>query len=307
MQNSELLMTELQKAVNGGNAVTLRDDDARAFVLDALNTANILPKLYHHFAKSGTGSIDKLGVKKRTMKKHQGLATNPDGTDIKTEGDVPFRLVETYIDTWIKNDNVVYTAQTRGQDVRQALLSMMQKQFMVDLQDLAFNGDEASSVDFLKLNDGFIVQAKKNAIVKKVGATLPTIEELTALTGEIPEEWISESFKWHMSLATSKYYVNLIQSRQTNLGDAAIVNGKLTFLGGHEVQIVESMENNVILFTPTDNLGVVFGYSVNLETAAKDSNATAKQATYHFMENDTDFVIRETKALAYIGIGTPED
>lgn len=310
MDNSALLLEQLQKATNSGNAVTLRDDNARAFMLDAVNTASVIPKLFHHFAKSGTGSIDKLGVKRRTLREHKGIQTTPDGIDIKEEGTVPFQIVKMYVDSWIENDNVVYTAATRNQDVRVALTSLMQKQFMTDVQDLAFNGDESSSSPFFKLNDGFIKLAKQQAATEAVleGAELPTIQELTEFTGNIPEELLNDTFKWHMSLATSLHYVNEIQNRQTPLGDSAIVDGKLSNLGGFGVQVVENMKKDVIIFTPTNNLAIVFGYTVKFETAPRDAMAVAKQATYHFMENDIDFIIREAKMVGYIEkkIGTPE-
>lgn len=83
-------MASIQKA---GNNVTLRDDNAREFVLDTVASSSTLQKLHVYFTNSGTGSIDKLGVKKRTLKKHKGINTNPDGTDIAEESDVPFSLV----------------------------------------------------------------------------------------------------------------------------------------------------------------------------------------------------------------------
>ena len=86
------------------------------------------------------------------------------------------------------------------------------------------------------------------------------------------------------------------------LGDAVLVDGALRNIGGFGVEVVESMENNVILFTPYENLAVVSGLTVTLTTAAQDSRAVAKQATYHFMMDDVDFIIREPKALAYFGL-----
>lgn len=290
-------MAAIQKA---GNNVTLRDDNARAFVLDAIASSATLAKLHTYFALSGTGTIDKLGVKKRTLKKHKGTQTEPTGTDIAEEDEVPFNLVPVYMDTWIENSNTFYTARTRGQDVRQALLSLMQQQYSADLQDLAFNGDESSTNAFLKLNDGFTKQAKTKAVAKKIAAKLPTIQELTMFTGEFEDKYINGTFKWIMSRATNLHYVAEVQNRPTNLGDTTIVGGILTNIAGYSVEVVDGMENDVILFTPLENLTVVAGLNVTLTTAAQDSVAVAKQSTYHFLMNDNDFVIREVKMLGYI-------
>ena len=301
--SNEALMKQMSAIQKAGNDVTLRDDNARAFFLDAVATAGTIGKLYKHFAKSGTGSLDKLGVKKRTLKLHQGINTPDTGTDIAEEGTVPFTLVPVYMDTWISNSNTFYTARTRGQDVRQALLSLMQQQFAADLQDLAFNGDSDSTDAFVKLNDGYIKLAKNSAVVKKESAALPTIQELTAATAEIEPKYLRQgTFKFFMSQTTATNYVVELQNRNTPLGDAVLVDGALRNIGGFGVEVVESMANDVILFTPYENLAVVSGLSVTLTTAAQDSRAVAKQATYHFMLDDVDFVIREPKALGYFGL-----
>ena len=304
---NEEILKQFKEVMKAGNDVTLREDNARAFLLDAVANADTLNKLYHHFAKSGTGSIDKLGVKTRTLKTHKGTNTTPDGTDIKEENEVKFTLASLYLDTWISNSNVIYTSRTRGQDVRQALLGLMQKQFAADVQDLAFNGDEASTVDFLKQQDGYIKLAKNNAGVKHSFKGLPAIQKMTEVTGEIESKYLNDQYKWFMSRATNMHYVAEVQNRQTNLGDATIVNGKLTQISGFDVEIVDSMDNNVILFTSYENLTVVLGMEVTLTTAAQDSASVAKQASYHFLMEDIDFVIREDKAIAYIDAAGEED
>lgn len=302
MKNEDLLK-QMAAITKAGNNVTLRDDNARAFVMDMTGGQATLKKLPVYFAKSGTGSIDKLGVKRRNLKKHQGVNTKPDGTEIKEEASVDFSLTSLYLDTWIENSNTFYTARTRGQDVRQALLSLMQGQFGADLQDLAFNGDETSDDVFLKLNDGFIKMAKANAAVKLNGAKLPTIQELTTgVVGKVESKYLNSTFKWFMSPATASHYVAEIQNRETVLGDSAIVNGTLTNIAGYGVEVVDSMENDIVIFTPYENLTQVIGLDVTLTTAAQDSTAVAKQATYHFMLTDIDFVIREDKMVGIVTV-----
>lgn len=305
--DNQTLMKQMHSIQKAGNNVTLRDDNARAFWLDQIAQAGTLPKLGTYFALSGTGSIDSLGVKARTLKKHQGAATTADGTDIAEEGSVPFTLTPLYLDTWIENSNTFYTARTRGQDVRQALLTLMQQQYAADTQDLAFNGDEASEDAFLKLNDGFVKQAKAfgaDAGFSKLDADkLPTIQELTAYTAQIEPRYLrAGQYHWFMSQGTAIHYVNELQDRNTGLGDATIVNGTLTNLGGYSVEVVEGLDNDVILFSTYENLTLVTGLNVTLTTAAQDSVAVAKQATYHFMLEDVDFVIRNKKMVGIITV-----
>lgn len=303
MNNTELLQKQFAAISKAGNNVTLRDDNARAFVLDVVSGQETLGKLPPYFAKSSTGSIDKLGVKRRTMRTHQGTSTTATGTDIKDETTVPFTLSPFYVDTWIENSNVFYTAQTRGQDVRQALTSLMQQQFGGDLQDLAFNGDTASTDVFVKQKDGFIKKAQASAAVKLTPKTLPTIEELTTdVIGGFDKKYLNSTFKWFMSLKTSTHYVAEIQSRATNLGDVAIVNGQLTNIAGFAVEVVDNFPDDVVLFSPFENLTPVLGYEVTMQTAAADSTSVAKQATYHFVLTSADFVIRELKMVGVVTV-----
>ncbi|GAW63391.1 phage-like element PBSX protein XkdG [Ligilactobacillus acidipiscis] len=305
--DNQILIKQMHSIQKAGNNVTLRDDNARAFVLDQIAQAGTLPKLGAYFALSGTGSIDSLGVKSRTLKQHQGAATKPDGTDIAEEGSVPFTLVAMYLDTWIENSNTFYTARTRGQDVRQALLTLMQQQYAADIQDLAFNGDQASDDAFLKLNDGFIKQAKgagDGAAFSVLDTDkLPTIQELTTYSAQVEPRYLrAGQYKWFMSQATATHYVVELQNRNTVLGDAELVDGTLKNIGGYAVEVVENMDNDVILFTTYENLTVVYGLNVTLTTAAQDSVAVAKQATYHFMLEDVDFVIRNKKMVGIVTV-----
>lgn len=303
MNNTELLQKQFAAISKAGNDVTLRSDNARAFVLDVVSGQATLQKLPPYFAKSATGSIDKLGVRRRTMRTHQGTATNPTGVNITEESSVPFTLSPFFVDAWIENSNVFYTAQTRGQDVRQALTTLMQQQFGADLQDLAFNGDTASTDEFLKQKDGFIKKAQAGADVKLTPTALPTIETLTTdVVGGFESKYINSNFKWLMSLKTSTHYVAEIQNRNTNLGDAAIVNGQLTNIAGFAVEVVENFPDGVVLFSPFENLTPVLGYEVTMQTAAADSVSIAKQATYHFVLTSSDFVIRELKMVGIVTV-----
>ena len=54
--SNETLIKQMNAILKAGNNVTLREDNARAFFLDAVATAGTIGKLFVHFAKSGTGS-----------------------------------------------------------------------------------------------------------------------------------------------------------------------------------------------------------------------------------------------------------
>lgn len=301
MNNTELLqkqMQDLQKA----NDVTLPPDEGRAFMRDVVGSAATLQKLYFYDAKSPVGKIEALGVKKRRMRLHQGLDTVPTGTDHVTERPVPFALVPVMTDAWFKNDNVYYTARMRGQNVEDIIAGMIQDQFAADMQDLAFNGDEDSADTFLEMNDGFLKQARTNAdTIKHDVAAAITVSDLQKVPTKVAREQLrAGKFVWVMGAGTHAALQAEVLQRDTQLGDAVLVEGELRKLHGYDIEIVDHIEEDKVLFTPLENLTVVTGFDVTYRRTGEGPEAVAKQGTYHFVLSSADFVIRTPKALVYI-------
>ncbi len=297
-------MAALQKA----NNVTLPKDDGRAFMKDVVASGDTLNKLFFYPAKSPLGAIDMLGVKKRQLRLHQGLNTTPDGADHVIERTVPFALAPVYTHAWFQNDNVYYTAQSRGQNVEDVVASMIQQQFGADIQDLAFNGDEASADVFLKINDGYLKLAKTNAdTIKPTLAGEVTIADLQKVPKQVaPEQLRAGRFVWIMGRGTHAALQAEVIARETAKGDAVLVDGELSKLHGYGIEVVDHIEEDIVLFTPLDNLAVITGFDVEYGRTAEGPEAMARQGTYHFVLSSVDFIIRTPKALVYIeGQDTP--
>ena len=301
MNNTELLQKQMQN-LQKANDVTLPPDEGRAFMRDVVGSAATLQKLYFYDAKSPVGKIEALGVKKRRMRLHQGLDTVPTGTDHVTERPVPFALVPVMTDAWFKNDNVYYTARMRGQNVEDIIAGMIQDQFAADMQDLAFNGDEDSADAFLEMNDGFLKQARTNAdTIKHDVAAAITVADLQAVPTKVAREQLrAGKFVWVMGAGTHAALQAEVLQRETQLGDAVLVEGELRKLHGYEIELVDHIEEDKVLFTPLENLTVVTGFDVTYRRTGEGPEAVAKQGTYHFVLSSADFVIRTPKALVYI-------
>lgn len=301
MNNTELLQKQMQD-LKKANDVTLPPDEGRAFMRDVVGSAATLRKLYFYDAKSPVGKIEALGVKKRQMRKHQGLDTVPTGTDHVIERGVPFALVPVMTDAWFKNDNVYYTARSRGQNVEDVVAGMIQEQFGADMQDLAFNGDEASADPFLEINDGFLKQARTNAnTIKHDVAADITVADLQVVPTKVAREQLrAGTFVWVMGAGTHATLQAEVLQRPTPLGDAVLIDGILRKLHGYDIELVDHIEEDKVLFTPLENLTVAVGFDVQYQRTGDGPDAVAKQATYHFVLSSADFVIRTPKALVYI-------
>lgn len=297
----EMLQKQLAD-IRKANNVTLPKDDSRAFMRDAVASASTLKKLFFYPAKSPEGQIDVLGVKKRRMKLHQGVDTEPNGTDIVEERVVPFLLTKVFTDAWLEDENIYYTAQSRGDNVGDAILAMMRDQFSADMQDLAFNGDKSSTDAFIKMKDGFLKLARTNSDTIKHDVTgAIKVMDLQAVPPKVaPEQIRVGNYVWIMGRGTHTALQAEVIARETPKGDAVLIDGELAKLHGYSIELVDHIEEDVVLFTPLENLTVVTGYEVKYRRSSESERAVAKESTYHYISSSMDFLIRTPKALVVV-------
>lgn len=303
MENQALL--KQMDAITKNQNIALPADDARQFMNDMVSRASTLPKLGKHFAKSDVGQIDALDIAPRKTKLHQGLATAVDITDKVTSRAVEFVVRNLYLDLWLERDTIYYTAQSRGQDIDQAVAQMLQQRFAADVQDLAFNGDEAGS-GFIAMNDGFLKLAKGAATgARKISGDV-TMAKLAELVGSIPADQIAVGdYKFILGRASYLKLQAEVANRETAAGDAALINGTLTAAHGFGFEVVDHITTDEVIFTPLENLVTVLGRQVSLNRVAEGVEPTIKQAIMYFLLSGVDFVIRTPQAVAYLGPATP--
>ncbi|MCT4779831.1 MULTISPECIES: phage major capsid protein [Exiguobacterium] len=302
MNNNEML-ADLEAIKKANSSVTLPEDVGRAYMQDVVAQGTTLAKLFIYPATAPVGTIDMIGIKKRNLKEHLGLDTEPTGSDLTEERSVPFTLKPVYTDTWLKNSDVYYTARSRGQNIETIITSMIQQQFGADLQDLAFNGDEDSADLFEKLQDGFLKLARENADTVKHDVTgVVKVADLQKVPVKVAREQLRAGrFVWIMGAGTHAALQAEVMERETPKGDAVLIDGELSKLHGYAIELVDHIEDDVVLFTPLENLAVVTGFNVQYDRSGTSERAVAKQATYHFVLSSIDFIIRTPKALVYIG------
>lgn len=304
MENQALL--KQMDAITKNQNVVLPADDARAFMNDMVSRAITLPKLGKHFATSDHGEINALDIAPRQTKRHLGLATAVDTSDKLSARAVEFTVKNLYLDLWLERDTIYYTAQSRGQDIDQVVAEMLQQRFAADIQDLAFNGDESSTDNFIKMNDGFLKLAKAAATGARNVEGEVTVENLRLMVESIPaEELAVGDYKYELSKKSHLKLQAEVAARPTALGDATMINGRLEALHGFGFEIVDHITTDEVIFTPFENLVVVLGSQVNLNRVGDGVEPTIKQAIMYFLKSGVDFIIRTPKALAYLGPVTP--
>lgn len=303
MENQALL--KQMEVISKNQNIALPADDARQFMSDMVSRAATLPKLGKHFAKSDVGQIDALNIAPRQTKLHQGLATAVDITDKVTARAVEFVVKNLYLDLWLERDDIYYTAQSRGQDIDQAVAQMLQQRFAADVQDLAFNGDEAGT-GFIAMNDGFLKLAAAAATGARNVEGDVTMAKLAELVGSIPADQIAVGdYKFILGRAAYLKLQAEVATRETPIGDNSLVQGRLEAAHGFGFEVVDHITTNEVIFTPLENLVTVLGRQVNLNRVAEGVEPTIKQAIMYFLLSGVDFIVRSPQAVAYLGPATP--
>ncbi|PEU05219.1 phage major capsid protein [Bacillus cereus] len=300
-------MNNGQIIAGGSTDIVLKDVNvplpqaaAEEFLRDTINKATVLPKLNPYYKKAPAGNIDTLSVGKRKLREASKTDT-PTGVGSIAPGQIPYAVKKVKWDEWIQNDDVWYALASRGQNVEDVIISMIQDQFAVDLQDLIFNGDSSSADPFVKIIDGFIKKAKVSTNKTDLAANDVTIQAFVDHVTVLPDKFKTRNdIAWFITQKTHDKLMSLLTTRQTNLGDAVLIDGKVSKLAGYDVEIVQEMQSGFAMLTPRENLKPVFTRDLRYNRTAQGATAAAKDATYHILFAYLDCVIREVDAVAWM-------
>lgn len=306
MENADILK---------GNVISFKKDvsmdlvgeGSQEFLVDTLSNASTLIKLNPIYRKSPAGDIDTLGVEGRRLRKHGRTHTPNNTTDGITKSKIPYAVQKVFWDTWLDDDDVWYNEQTRHQNIEDVIMSMIQSQAGIDLQDLIFNGDtetEASDSDFefLSIIDGFVKKMKKSSFKTDLGTAEPKLIDFSNHIQILPERYKNahDDITWFITRNTHDKLTAQITQRQTGFGDAVLVDGKLERFGGYPVEIVTNLQSGFAALTPMKNLKPVFTREIRYKRTAEGAEAASKDATYHILFAYLDCVLREVDAVAYL-------
>lgn len=300
MNNGQIIAGGSTELVLKDVNVPLPQAEAEAFLRDTINKASVLPKLKPYYKKAPAGNIDTLSVGKRKLREASKTDT-PTGVGAIAPGQIPYAVKKVKWDEWIQNDDVWYALAARGQNVEDVIVSMIQDQFAVDLQDLIFNGDTTSADPFVKIIDGFVKKAKVSTNKTDLAANDVTIQAFVDHVAVLPDKFKTRNdIAWFITQKTHDKLMSLLTTRQTNLGDAVLIDGKVSKLAGYDVEIVQEMQSGFAMLTPRENLKPVFTRDLRYNRTAQGATAAAKDATYHILFAYLDCVIREVDAVAWM-------
>ena len=300
--NKEATMSTIKKDLS----ITLPQDQAYQFLIDTIANASTLPSLEPAYRKDSSGKIDTLSVKSRKIRQHSKNHT-PDGVGGTDTGEIPYNVKKVHWDEWLQDDDVWYNLQARKENVEQTVIAMIQKQFGVDLQDLAFNGDTTTlntdpDYDFLSILDGFVKKMKASPYKTDLATAEPTLLDFVNHVQLLPEKYKNahDDITWFITRNTHDKLMAQATQRQTGFGDAVLVDGKLTRVAGYDIEVVANLQSKFAALTPKKNLKPVFTRELRYNRTGVGATATAKDATYHIIFAYLDCVVREVEAVAWM-------
>lgn len=307
MPTNQQIMSGGVTTIKKDISVTMPHDHAYQFLIDTINNASTMPKLQPIFRNDSAGTIDTLSVNGRRIRKHNKNHTPDNPVNGIESGGIDYNVKKVFWDEWLQDDDVWYNAQARGENIEATVINMIQKQFGVDIQDLAFNGDKDVSSEnpdygFLSILDGFVKKMKQSTKFTDLGVEEPKLIDFVNHIQLLPERYKNahDDITWFISRNTHDKLMAQATQRQTGFGDAVLLDGKLVRLGGYEIEVVSSLQSGFAALTPMKNLKPVFTRQLRYNRTGDGATAAAKDATYHILFAYLDCIVREIDAVAYL-------
>ena len=214
--------------------------------------------------------LDSIDVNKRAMRAQVENDDNPATGTAKTRRRklVAQGVIMPYdISFQFMKENI------EGANINTTLARLFAQQFANDSVDLAWNGDEDDTDDFLGINNGWIKIATEDTDTHKVdteGSTDYLNVVFPALLSAMPSKYFQlyqqedkNKITIFCSHAVNRAYKQQLQQRNTALGDSMIVDGKHVTYDGHEIFPVGFMPDGFFMATPFENLIYgIFGSSL---------------------------------------------
>ena len=257
--------------------------------------------------KARTGQIDRMFIAGRKLRKRN---ENQDAnTNSKPDlSSVDYALVGVTVDFDITEESIRYNIE--GEGFARKLVTRFAQRFALDVEDLHWNGDEATAVsdpdyDFLKINDGWLKDIGANGITVD-GSTINggslSKAHLFAAIDALPERYAQRlnEYAWLMTTRTRISYEEYLTDRATAAGDVVLVgqSQSLTPLG---IKIIESpyLSNNIVLANPRTFISVMSA-EVIIRTTTEGREAIRQNKRLYAMHADTDPIIEEVEGVVVI-------
>jgi hypothetical protein len=257
-----------------------------------------------------TGELDKIAIGTRLLRAKTEGPEGDEGYRVgATFGRVPYACVRLKLPWEISEET--FTDNIEGEALEDKLMGMLTTQMGIDLEDLHWNSDPATSsgdpdYDFLKLNTGWWKQCLTSAHVV-AGATINSgiISKAHFFQAykAMPAKYLrSGKATWGMNEATRIAWVESVSNRATGAGDLALLGADAVAkpMGFPITPIPSLTDGKVVFASDPQNFIAVNTWDIRIRKAAEGKSAVMNDMRYYSVFLDDDPVIEEPDAVVVI-------
>lgn len=251
--------------------------------------------------RSATGSINKMGIGGRILRrKTEGV---DDATLIKPSfGEVEYVVRRYRADSEINEE--AFEDNIEGEAFEDRWVGEVAGQIGRDLEDLHFNGDEASADPFVNLNTGWLAQLaaggsgarRVNAATIDAGAV--TKNTFFAALDAMPPKYLGTGrLRWVGNPSIFLNYLEWLTNRATGAGDAALTAGSVQLPGAIGKIEVPAMPTSRLLLVEPRNFIVVTRRDIRYRRTTEGREAIRQDKRFYAWFLGTDPIVEETDAV----------
>jgi len=286
---------------SGAGHGLLSDEQSTEFLRRVYDTTPFSQAQRNETRRSAEGTINKMGIGGRILrKKNEGV---DDATLVKPDfGEVEYAVKRYRADSEINEE--VFEDNIEGEGFEDRWIGEVTGQIGRDLEDLHFNGDEASLDPFVKLNDGWLKQlaAGGSGAHRVNGATIDsgdaTKNQFFAALEAMPNKFLtSGTLRWVANPMFFLAYLEYLTDRATGAGDAALTAGEVKLPGNIGKIEVPAMPADRLLLVNPRNCMVVTRRAIRYRRTTEGREAVRQDKRFYAWFLATDPIIEETDAI----------
>ncbi len=280
----------------------LNPEQARKFIRQTFDAANLLPLVRHVMRTAKSGEIDKIGIAARLLRK------KTENADDGYRAGVITRVIEYICKAtrlpWEITEETL-RENIEGQQLEAVITELMTTQLGIDLEDLCLNGDEDTpssdkDYEFLCQNDGWIKQISNGGHVYDAsGDSVMNLDIFYRTLGQIPNKYNNGKLRWLMSPKRAQQWELFLMNQVIEKGGAV---PESVYTQPVHIPYVPcpSMSDNKILLTDPKNLIVVNTYDMKIRKTTEGREAIMQDKRFYVCHLDMDPIIEELDATAII-------
>lgn len=246
----------LQKVTTGdfSGGGLLNRQQFEEFSLMAQDQTQVMDQVRFEAVDHPKGQIDRLGVGERLLRAATEATA---GTQQAPQtGSIQYDSVKMELPWEVSMETVEDTIE--GDGTADRLVELFAQQFGVDSEDLAFNGDESSTDNFLQINDGWITKADASTDTNTYdhGNAAIDKEAFDNLLRGLPDKYRRDTSNlvFMTSLDQKQAYKDYLTDRSTASGDAMLMTGEEPTPYGLPIETPVGFPDGRVMLTDLRNL-----------------------------------------------------